>query len=616
MDRKLKRRDFIRLSSVALFGAVAAACGAPPTAAPVATQAPAQPQATAVPPTKAPEQPTAVVVPPTAVPAQAEPPLLVDRVKAGKLPAIADRLPKNPLVVANREAIGVYGGEFRLVMFDPVWWVNCYDLIVERMLVYSDDDMRTIVPNVLESFGVTPDGKTWTLKLREGMKWSDGEKITTEDVRFWWEDHMAYKEINAAPWWQFRFGGENMKVDIVDDFTFKLTFAAPFGNFAAHMTRWTGNDAFLYPSHYLKQFHAKYVDKAKLETAAKAAKLETWVQYYNSKVVPGVWGGPDGVIDFPNFFPWRVVEKPKDGLYLWERNPFYWKVDTAGNQLPYVDTMRFDYAASTEVTKLKIAQSELDMVGMHTVTIAEYPFYKDNESKANFKIGDYISSMGDRVTLFPQHTLVEDPDLTKIVRDPRWVQALSVAIDREEINQSLFYGQAKMGALCPMPASKYYKESYGQAWAQFDKDLANKLLDEMGLKKGADGMRTRPDGKPLKYNIEHAGIRVGPVVPKFTEMVVSYWREVGIDATTKEIQESLYNTRMTNGQIHVGVWHADRCTDMLFTLSHNGSSPLLVVDRVVAMPSGVSGIWPLIAKMPSWLRHPMTSRNCWQPLIR
>ena len=102
------------------------------------------------------------------------------------------------------------------------------------MLHYSDMDTSVIVPNVFESWEVTPDGKTWTFKMRKGMKWSDGEPITTEDVRFWWEDHMANKDINSAPWWQFRFGGENMKVDIVDDFTFNFTFAAPFGNFAAH----------------------------------------------------------------------------------------------------------------------------------------------------------------------------------------------------------------------------------------------------------------------------------------------------------------------------------------------------------------------------------------------
>lgn len=568
MTRKLKRRDFIKLSSVAVLGTVAAAC-APKVEAPVAEQPTTQaekatqPAAEAAPTTAPVEQAT---VAPETIKKAGEPPFLADKVKSGKLPPLEERLPENPLVVANREAIGVYGGEIRMDTFDPIWWTSFYDVIVDRMLVYSDQNTSEIVPNVLESWEVTPDGKTWSFKMRKGMKWSDGEPMTTEDVRFWWEDHMADKDINSSPWWQFRFGGENMKVEIVDDFNFKFTFATAFGNFAAHCTRWSVNDGFMLPSHYLKQFHAKYTDKAKLEEAAKAAKLETWVQYYNSKVVPGIWGGPTGVLEFPRFSPWNVVENPKEGIYLWERNPYYWKVDTEGNQLPYIDTCRLDYVASTETTKQKIAQSELDIVGQHEVTMMEYPFYKDNESKANYKVGDYISSMGDRVTVFPYHTIADDKVLTDLVRDYRWVEALSQAIDREEINQSIFYGQAKMGQMSPMPTSKYYKESYGKAWANYDVDAANKLLDDMGLKKGADGIRLRPDGKKLTYVIEHSGIRVGPAVPKVCEMIAAYWREIGIDASSKEIQDSLLVERKTNAQIQATVWHADRCTDMLLPI--------------------------------------------------
>lgn len=574
MDRKIRRRDFLKISSVAVLGAVAAACGGTPTAAPtnalgaVPTDTPAAAGVTAA-PAAVPTATTAAGAA-TAAPAASykDSPMLADLVKSGKLPPLDQRLPVAPLVVSDREAVGVYGGELRMTMFDPVWWTSCYDLVAERMLHYSDKDNRTIVPNVLESWEVTPDGKAYTMKLRKGMKWSDGEPITTEDVRFWWEDNQANTDINAAPWWQFRFGGSNMKVDIVDETTFKFTFAVTFGNFPAQMTRWTGNDGFLFPAHYLKPFHAKYTDKAKLDAAAKTAKLADWVAYYNSKVVAGVWGGPAGVIEYPNFMPWHVVATPSQGVYQWERNPFYWKVDIQGNQLPYLDKMRFDYTANTETTKLKLAQDEVDILGMHVVTMAEYPYYKDNMAKGNYVVGDYISTMGDRVTLFPQHNIFDengklDPGLTEIVQDPRWVQALSMAIDREELNQTLFYGTAKMGPLCPMPTSKYFKPEYATAFTEFSKDKTNALLDAMGLKKGSSGMRTRKDGSPLQYHIENAGIRVGPVVPKFCEMIVAYWRDVGIDATTKEITEQIYNQRMGNGQVHVGVWHADRCTDML-----------------------------------------------------
>ena len=546
MDRKLKRRDFLKLSSVAVLGSVVAAC-APATTAPESPTAVPQAQATQVP----------------AAAASKESPFLADKVKSGALPALDQRLPVDALVVDSRDKVGTYGGELRMTMFDPVWWVSAYDIIVERMMVYSDKDGRTIVPNNFAGYEVTPDGKTYTIKLRKGMRWSDGEPLTTEDVRFWWEDHESYKDIKASPTWQFRFGGSNMVVKIIDDVTFSLTFAAPFGNFPAHLTRWSQNDAFLFPSHYLKKFHAKYTDQAKLEADAKAASLESWVQWYNNHVQSGVWGGPEYTLDSPRFMAWNVVANPAQGLYQWERNPYYWKVDIEGNQLPYIDTMRFDYTASTETTKLKLIQGEVDILGQHICTMADYPYYKENAAKGKYVVGDYISSMGDRVTLFPQHTLTDDPGLTEIVRDPRWVQALSMAVNREEMNQVLFYGTAKVGAMSPMPSSKYYKPEYGTAFAEFDTAKANALLDDMGLKKGANGMRTRPDGSALTYQIENAGIRVGPVVPKFCEMIVSYWREVGIDASTKEIQESLYNERLQNGQIHVGVWHADRCTDML-----------------------------------------------------
>lgn len=577
VDRKLKRRDFLKLSSVAAAGVVAAACAPQPqpTAVPAEPEAPAE-QAE---PTAAVAEERPVITPemPTT---RKEPPMLEELVKSGKLPPIDERIPENPAVVAQRDAIGVYGGEIRMIMFDPVWWTSCYDIIVERMLTYSDLDGKTIIPNIFESWEVTPDGKTWSIRLRKGMKWSNGDPVTTEDTRFWWEDYQLNTEVMSAPWWQFRFGGEPMKLEIIDDFNFKVTFAAPFGNFAAHLTRWAQNDAFLFPSKYLKQYHAKYTDQAKLEEMAKAEKLETWVQLFNAYNINITWGGPPHTVGFPVLSAWYVVDNPTEGLYLWERNPYYYKVDAEGNQLPYIDKLRFDYAANTEVTKLKIVQSELDIVGQHDVTMMEYPFYKENEPKANYVVGDYISSMGDRVTLFPNHVPfteegVLDEGLYQIVNDHRWVKALSMAIDREEINEVIFYGTARMGAMSPMPASKYYKEEYGQAWAQFDPDAANAMLDEMGLKRGPDGMRTRLDGSKLTYNIEHSGVRVGPAVAKITEMVAGYWREyLGIDATTKEIQDSLLVERKVNAQVQCAVWHADRCTDMLLHIEPDWFIPV------------------------------------------
>jgi peptide/nickel transport system substrate-binding protein len=566
--RNINRRDFLKVSAMTIVGTVATACGAAPTSAPAPTEAPAG--ATAAPATvQAPQ-------------VSKEPPLLQSRVDSGELPPLDERLPENPLVVADREAVGVYGGEVRMIHFDPVWLVSNYDWNSERLLHYSDMDLRTIVPNIFESWEVSPDGKEFTFRLRKGMKFSDGQPLTTEDVRFYIEDMWFNTDINASPMWQIRFDGKDnstpAKLDIADEYTFTLTYGAPFGALPAHLTRWEpGNwPSILGPSHFYKKFHNKYTDQAKLDEMAKAASLETWVQLFNQHHDWGmaVWRVEPWMKDdpYPVLSPWHVVETPQEGLFIFERNPYYWKVDVEGNQLPYIDNLRMDYITTAESAKLKLAQNELDALGQHDVTMADYAFYKENEAAGNFQVGDYVSVMSDRDVFFPQHVIFKedgtrDEVMDEIVNHPNFVKALSVAIDREEINQSLLFGTARMGQLAPVPSSKYYKEEYGTAWAQFDKDLANQLLDEMGLdKKNAQGIRLKKDGEPLTYVIEQAGLRVGPLTPKMSELLAAYWRDIGIDASTKEVAENLLNERLNNGQVHCTVWHADRCSDLLLPL--------------------------------------------------
>ncbi len=585
--RKISRRDFLKVSTLTLVGTVATACGVAPAATPASVEATKAVQATAAP-----------------VKGGKEPPLLQPRVDKGELPPVDQRLPENPLVVADRDAIGVYGGEVRMIHFDPVWCVSNYDWNSERLLHYSDQDLRTIVPNIFESWEVSPDGTTFTITMRKGMKFSDGQPLTTEDVRFYIEDIWFNTDINASPMWQIRFDGKDnttpAKLDVIDDFTFKLTYAAPFGALPAHMTRWEpGNwPSILGPSNFYKQFHNKYTDQAKLDAAAKDAKLETWVQYFTQhwQWGLGVWEFPAWMKDtpYPVLSPWHMIDQPQEGLFILERNAYYWKVDTEGNQLPYVDNLRYDYITTADASKLKLAQNELDALGQHDVTMADYPFYKENETAGNFTVGDYISCMSDRDVFFPQHVLLnedgtQDEVMNEIVNHPNFVKALSMAIDREEINQSLFFGTARTGQLAPLPSSKYYKEEYGTAWADFDKDQANKLLDEMGLdKKNDQGIRLRKDGKPLSYLIEQAGLRVGPLTPKASELVASYWRDLGIDASTKEVDTSLLDTRLNTGLVQCTVWHADRCTDLLLPLEMRWYIP---TDGGQGGPSSVWAAW-------------------------
>lgn len=593
--RNVKRRDFLKVTAAAVLGTAATACAAKEKiVTQVVTQQVEKVVTQQVEVTKevqvtkevekvvtqqVEKQVQVTVEVPKGV---AEPPFLQAKVASGELPPMAERIPGNPLVVGGRDAIGTYGGEIRMILNAQQWFESAYDLNSERFMHYSDVDYRTIVPNVLESWSASADAKEWTFKMRAGMKWSDGEPITSDDVRFWWEDACQALGYEADAWWwgvpwQMRFGGALAKVEYPDDYTFKFTFAAPYGNFAAQMTRWGQNiNGAIFPAHFFKKYIPKYSDQASIDALVASENQKDW------KAALGVWAnwqcgswyGPPGVEKYPVYCGWHIVANQEANLYQWERNPYFWKVDLAGNQLPYVDTLRMDFMSTTDATKLKLVQGEIDILGQHDVTVSDYPYYKQNADKGNFIVGDYISCMGDRFVLFPQHYVeTEDstadnpkPDdaMNEIVNHPNWVKALSLAIDRNEVNDSLYFGLARVGQLSPMPSSKYYKQSYSEAWAQFDKDQANKLLDDMGLdKRDGDGFRLRKDGKRLSYQIENAGIRVGAAVPKYCEMVVSYWRDIGIDAATKEITNDLYGQRMNAYKVQCGIWHADRCTDML-----------------------------------------------------
>ena len=593
-SKSLSRREFLHLTTAAALGAVATACAAPtPQIIEKTVEVEKIVEKTVeVEVEKTVEVAVEKIVEVEVPEGRAEPPMLETLVKAGTLPPVEERLPMVPFVVGGRDAIGVYGGEVRQIHFDTVWSVDTYDWMSDRVMQYSDADFRTLVPNMFESWEASDDGTTYTFHMRKGMKWSDGVDVTTEDVDFWWN---KWATVEGLGWAANPFNGiqnQPCTIEILDDYTFRCTFDYTFGLFPHILTRNMGGypqEGPFMPAHFLKDYHPDFAGEAAINKLIAEWGMETWQQVTNrfcSQWGLNTWQFPDWAKGFPTLAAWVPKEYPAEGLIIFERNPYYWKVDLVGNQLPYIDTLRLDYMADTQTMELKLIGGELDWLGMHDVTVAKYPLYKENEEKGKYVVGDYLSCMTDRYTLYPRRTLPNDPVLEEIVNHPNWTRALSVAIDREEINESLFFGLARMGQMAPMPNSAYFKEKYGSAWAQYDPALANQLLDEMGLAKGANGIRVRPDGKPLSYMIEHAGIRVGASVAEFCEMVTTYWREIGIEATVKQIDEALYGERMTANLVECGIWHADRCTDMLLPIQMQWYVP--VAD---GQQGGVSRAW-------------------------
>lgn len=574
-SKSLTRREFLHLTTAAALGAVATACAAPTPQIIEKTVEVEKIVEKTVEVEKQVEVERTVEVVVEVPEGRTEPPMLASRVASGQLPPVEERLPMVPFVVGGRDAIGVYGGEVRQIHFDTVWSVDTYDWMSDRVVQYSDVDFRTLVPNMIESWEASDDGSTYTFHMRKGLRWSDGAPVTTEDVDFWWNKWAIAEDVGswgpAAPFNGIQ--GQRCEIEILDDYTFRCTFDYTFGLFPHILTRNMGgypSEGPFMPAHFLKNYHIDYAGKEALDKLMAEWSMDTWQQVMNrfcNQWGLNTWQFPDWAKDFPTLAAWTPKEYPAEGLIIFERNPYYWKVDLVGNQLPYIDTLRLDYMADTQTMELKLIGAELDWLGMHDVTVAKYPLYKENEDRGKYVVGDYLSCMTDRYTLYPRRTLPNDPVLEEIANHPNWTRALSVAIDREEINESLFYGLARMGQMAPMPNSSYYKERYGTAWAQYDPALANQLLDEMGLdQRDSAGYRLRPDGKRLSYMIEHPGIRVGASVNEFCEMVTTFWREIGIEATVKQIDDSLYGERMQANEVECGIWHADRCTDMLLPI--------------------------------------------------
>ncbi len=554
MNARINRREFLRLSVMAAVGFVAASCAPAPTPTPPPPTA--KPAATAAPATAAPTaKPAATTAPATAVPTAkpaataapasrySEAPMLAELVKQGKLPPVDQRLPRNPKV-ANclppewlKPEPGKYGGTLRLispnVQYDNDGYMMHCTPVLNTPGILGDN----ITPNVFENYKASDDQKEFTFKLREGLKWSDGKPVTTQDIRFTWENVYNNEEIypSGVPSW-LRTGskadGNPAKFEFLDDFNFKVTFDGPYGGFpvALAIQSWRSYQDLIKPRHYLEQFHKKYADPAKLDALIKENKFETWVQLFNFKDANS-WAYMNARgLGMPKLSPWILVEASDQRCVL-ERNPYYFKVDAAGQQLPYFDRIECTTIRDLEVLALQQFAGGVDY-GCETVTMPKLALYKENEAKGgyNLKFGNIHRTAG---VAFLNLTY-NDESWRKVVRDVRFRRALSIAIDRKEIIDAIYYGYAK-------PETPLNPHEYDPA-------KANKLLDEMGMdKRGPDGFRLAPDGKPFVIEFETSS-EFYDHVPA-TELYVQFWKAVGINTTLKVIEASLRGQRLSANEL-------------------------------------------------------------------
>jgi peptide/nickel transport system substrate-binding protein len=435
-----------------------------------------------------------------------EAPMLAQMVKDGKIPPLAQRIPKDPMIVGPGVVVsakdlpdwkpGKYGGTLRSAHSSANWSPDFFVMNNEGLLQAPGIGTEGIVGNVLRDFKVSDDGNTITFRMREGLKWSDGTPVTTEDIRFTYEDMLKNTELfsNFPARWKTGASpdGKEPTIKILDLFTFEMSYPEPYGGLLRQFTieAWVGYTEWLNPSHYLKQFHKKYAKPEELAKKLEAAKLkpEEWTTLFNQNRCQNWDVNQPRCIGYPSLFPW-VLESSDNSQLTFTRNPYYYKVDTAGQQLPYIDKLVSAQVADVEAVNLKVLAGEIDFLRESTALV-KVPLYKENEAKAGFKTV-LLDMHVDSSALFLNQTFTnteQSADWAKYSQDVKFRKALSMAINRQEIIDTIYYGYASL----PL-------RDVGDEASKYDLDGANKLLDELGLtNKDADGLRLGSDGKPLR----------------------------------------------------------------------------------------------------------------------
>ena len=520
-----------------------------------------------------------------------EAPGLADLVKRGKLPPVAERLPSDLLVLKPLRKTGVYGGTWRRAFLGPGDGENGNRLRAGDKPLFWDPTGTVLAPQVAKGFELSADGKRTTLFLRKGMKWSDGSPFTADDFVFWFQDIYGEKELTPSPTPEM---GGNGRIVKIDETTVAFEFDTP--NFL--FPRLLGGDGSVgggqsrqqsdglsfgsyAPARYLKQFLPKYSSAEKITAEAKAAGYPNWVQYVRFKMD---WRLNT---ELPTVAAWKMTQPINTTTWMLERNPYFYEVDTEGNQLPYLDKIQMTLAENPEVVNLRAIAGEYD-VQERFIDIAKLPVFLENAERAHYKFHVDPGFNGSDSQLVFNLAYKADAEVAKWIAVADFRRALSIAIDRDQLNQAFWLGLGTPGSGVP---SEIMPESPGKEWiakwSEYDPAKANAMLDAIGLtKKDSEGYRLRTDnGERLRLQID-VGQTLTPTWPAQVEMIIQQWRAVGIGADLKLLERSLFYTRGRNDQNQVAIV-SNSGTESLFLRS----GPVLPTDPADVMMGAAYAQW-------------------------
>ncbi len=499
-----------------------------------------------------------------------EAPQLAELVKAGKLPPVAERIGQDPLVLKPVHSVGKYGGTWRRGFTGPADFWNGYRCCSgPDTLLFWDYTGDKPVPNIAKGWELQDNGRTLILHLRRGMKWSDGHPFTADDFLFWYEDMYGNKELVPLPSSLMMIDGKPGELSKVDAYTVMFKFPEPYYMLPDVLAGSTslGGQAHqgLYgmggyaPAHYLKPFHPKYVSKDELDKVVKESKFDNWVRLFLFK---NDWAlNPE----LPVLSPWKTVTPINTPTWTLERNPYSIWVDTAGNQLPYIDRVVLTLAENLEVLNLRAIAGEYDLQERH-VDLGKVPVILENQQRGGYKLsldpGDYGGDMIIKLNL----SYEADPELAKWFNTADFRRALALGIDREQINETFWLGTGTPSSVVPADHNKYNPgPEYRTLWATYDPKKANEMLDKIGLdKKDAESYRLRSDGKGrLRLEITTLGGQFLQFT-QIAEMIREHWKRIGIDLKVQEVERSLAIRRAAANEQQLSAWNNDG-SEHLFT---------------------------------------------------
>ena len=480
-------------------------------------------------------------------------PELAEQVAAGKLLPVEERLPKEPEVVTPLESIGTYGGQLRFGLRGSSDHNNILRMVGPQGLVRWNPSYLEIVPNVAESYEVNDDASVFTFHLREGMKWSDGEPFTADDIMFNMQDLVFNDDFAPTPP-RYMAKGEPAKVEKVDDTTVTFTFAAPYGDFLAELASPLGQHPVLYAKHYCSQFLPKY--NPDIDALVEANNASDWQNLFLAKCgdieIPARWGNPER----PTLDPWIVKEPYTGGAVrvVMERNPYFWEVDPEGNQLPYIDELVAPIAQDVESLILDAIGGRIDFQIRHLDAAANRPVLAENREAGGYEFVE-ASPVGGVNMIINLNLTHKDPELRELFNNKDFRIALSLGMNRQAIIDTALLGDGEPWQQGPFEDHPNYHEKLSTQYLEFDQAEANRLLDSIGLdKRGPDGMRLLPSGKPLKFKVDVIPT-LQPEQVDMLELIEQDWAEIGVDMDVNALERTFFYERTSNSNDHdAAVW--------------------------------------------------------------